>query len=166
MEPITYITSLLTFYLKGKITQEQNLVKFEKPNAIFFELIPLGKKTETLPINQIASVSSDFKLRLSRLIVGIIVALFSFSLFAGGGGGIIGGLIVLLIGVSIILDAFDTYLVVTQTSGVQITIPFFVFEKNKAELAERRLNEFISNRLDDTNVRQNTDRIVDAINNK
>ena len=43
-------------------------------------------------------------------------------------------------------------------------IDFFIFDKKKAELAARQINEMISQRLNDTNSRQQTDRIVDAIN--
>ncbi len=34
MEPIEYMTSLLTFYLKGEIKSEQNFINFKVPNTI------------------------------------------------------------------------------------------------------------------------------------
>ena len=45
-------------------------------------------------------------------------------------------------------------------------VSFLIFEKAKAELAESQIRQIISDRLDDTNNRVQTDRIVDAINNK
>lgn len=60
MEPIEYMTSLLTFYLKGEIKSEQNFINFKVPNTIL-GLIPLGARTSKLPVNQIASVSTIHK---------------------------------------------------------------------------------------------------------
>ena len=42
MQTVEFITSYLTFYLKGKIQVDKNFVKFEIPNTIL-KLIPLGK---------------------------------------------------------------------------------------------------------------------------
>ncbi|MFA5658900.1 MAG: hypothetical protein WC900_06410, partial [Oscillospiraceae bacterium] len=59
MGTITFMTSLLTFYLKGEIKSEQNFIKLKSPNTIL-SLIPLGAHKETLPTNQIASVETNF----------------------------------------------------------------------------------------------------------
>ena len=45
MTSIKYMTSLLTFYLKGEIRTEKNFIQFKTPNTIL-GLIPLGAKTE------------------------------------------------------------------------------------------------------------------------
>ena len=41
MNNITYMTGLLTFYLKGNISADQNFVRLKIPNTIL-SLIPLG----------------------------------------------------------------------------------------------------------------------------
>ena len=43
MEAIKYMTSLLTFYIKGEITTEQNFLKIKFPNTVL-ALIPLGSR--------------------------------------------------------------------------------------------------------------------------
>lgn len=48
MQPITYMTSLFTFYLKGEIKSEQNFISFKVPNTIL-GLIPLGPKLRSSP---------------------------------------------------------------------------------------------------------------------
>ena len=161
MEPVTYISSLLTFYIKGEISSQQNFIRFKEPNTIL-GLIPLGAKNESVPITQITSTKSNFKMRFGKLILGIIIAVLGLTLFQST---FIGGLIVLIIGANAIIDAFEIDLQVFMTSGQIKSIDFFIFEKQKAELAEREILAMISNRLDDTNNRQQTDRIVDAINN-
>lgn len=64
MQPITYMTSLFTFYLKGEIKSEQNFISFKVPNTIL-GLIPLGAQTEKFTISQIASTATNTRLSLS-----------------------------------------------------------------------------------------------------
>jgi hypothetical protein len=169
MEKITYMTSIIFFWLKGSIYQEQNFVKFKIPNTIL-GIIPVGSKKETIPVNQLSVVETNFKLKLGRLIIGIIVVFLSLTCFAdistNGASMFLAGLIVLIIGAAIVISAFETTLTVKVTSGDKKVISFFVFQKKVAEKAEANINQLISNRMDDTNNRQQTDRIVEAINNK
>jgi hypothetical protein len=164
MKTITYMTGLLTFYLKGEITAEQNFLKLKIPNTIL-TLIPLGAKKDNVPVNQISSVSSNFKLLFKDFVVGIIEVLIAFSLFSDSA---LWGLILLLVGASTIITSFKTELNISTTSSVQYIIPFLIFEKSNAEQAEQMINDIISNRLSDTNNRQvteaSTNAIVNAIN--
>lgn len=167
MKPIKYVTSLLTFYLKGEISAEQNLIKFKNPNTIL-GLIPLGSKKESIPINHIASTQSNFKFKLKKFILGIIFAIFSFFSFSllGVEGGFIGFSIMLIIAVNFVLNAFEIVLQINTIFGTTRTIKFFIFDKAKAQSAENQINAMIAQRLDDTNIRKQTDKIVYAINNK
>ena len=72
----------------------------------------------------------------------------------------------LLIAANFVIDAFEYNLVVTTTAGQQKVIDFLIFDKAKAVLAEHQINAMISNRMHDTNGREQTDRIVDAINRR
>ena len=156
------MTSLLTFYLKGEIRQDQNFVNLKKPNTIL-SLIPLGAKKDSLPVSQLASVESNFKLHFGSLILGAIIAVVGLSMIADS---FIFALILTLIGVNNAIAAFETVLTIKTTAGDAKDISFLVFEKAKAELAETQIRQIISDRMDDTNNRVQTDRIVDAINNK
>lgn len=162
MNTISYITSLLTFYLKGEIRSEQNFVVISNPNTIF-ELIPLGKTEERYIINQIASTTSNFQIKISELIGGICLAIVAFWLHSVS---ILATILFLIVAANITIGAFDVKLVITMTSGQFRVIDFLVFEKAKAKEAELQINNMIAGRLDDTNTRQQADRIIDAINNK
>lgn len=162
MQPIHYMTSLLTFYLKGEIRQEQNFVNLKKPNTIL-GVIPLGAKKESVPVNQLSSVESNFKLYFGSLLLGAIIAILGIVLFSQS---FLGGLILLVIGLNKAITSFETILTIKTTAGDVKNISFLIFEKSKAELAETQIRGIISSRLDDTNNRVQTDRIVDAINNK
>ena len=173
METIKFMTSLLTFYLKGEIKQEQNFIRLKCPNTIL-TFIPLGSHKESIPINQIASVETSFKLIFKNFIVGVIAAIIGLALL---GSSPLAGLLVLALGALIVINSFQTVLVLNTTSGSALFVFFLIFEKSKSEQAADQINRLISNRLDDTNNRQQTDRmiqhsdmmterIVDAINKK
>ena len=162
MQPIQYMTSLLTFYLKGEIRQEQNFVNLRKPNTIL-SLIPLGSKRDSIPVSQLSSVESNFKLHFGSLLLGVIIAIIGLCMISES---FIFALILMLVGANKAITAFETILTIKTTAGDVKNISFLVFEKTKAELAETQIRQIISDRLDDTNNRVQTDRIVDAINNK
>ncbi|PHU39625.1 hypothetical protein CSX00_09940 [Pseudobutyrivibrio ruminis] len=166
MNTIQYMTGLLTFYLKGEISTDENFVKLKVPNTIL-ALIPLGSQNHTIAVNQLASVASSFSLNFKRLIVGFLLACFSLSAFSDS---FILGLILLLWGISTILTSFATELLISSTAGDSYYVSFLIFEKAKAVQAEQLINNMIASRLNDTNVRQvsevSTNAIVDAIENK
>ena len=162
MQPIQYMTSLLTFYLKGELRQEQNFVNLKKPNTIL-SLIPLGAKKDSIPVSQLSSVETNFKLHFGSLLLGAIVALIGLCMISES---FIIALILMLVGANKAITAFETILTIKTTAGDVKDISFLIFEKSKAELAETQIRQIISDRLDDTNNRVQTDRIVDAINNK
>ena len=156
------MTSLLTFYIKGEIKQEQNFVNLRKPNTIL-KLIPLGSKKESIPVSQLSSVESNFKLHFKEFLKGVAVSLISLPLIVSAFPV---GLILLAIGANMVITSFETILIIKTTSGDVKTVSFLIFEKAQAEEAERQIRQIISSRLDDTNNRIQTDRIVEAINNK
>ena len=159
------MTGLLTFYLKGNISADQNFVRLKNPNTIL-SLIPLGAQKENISVNQVASVSSNFRLQFKNLIVGIVEVILAFALFRSSA---LWGLI-LLIGASTVITSFVTELYITTTGGQTFYVPFLIFEKAKAGQAESMINSIICGRLDDTNYRQvsetSTNAIVNAINNR
>lgn len=160
MNRITFMTSLLTSYLKGEISGDKNFIKFRIPNTIL-GLIPLGAEKITISVEQIASVDTDFRLKFKQLLFGIILAILSLEIMSNS---IIYGVLVLIFGILTILNSFQTELVVSTTSGDAIVVMFVIFEKIKAEEAADMINSLISGRINDTNTREQTDRIVDAIN--
>ena len=102
MTSIKYMTSLLTFYLKGEIRTEKNFIQFKTPNTIL-GLIPLGAKTEKFTIDQISSTTTNFRLRLKYLIFGIFWLLIAVSCLSDS-DTLAAGLICLLLGINNIID--------------------------------------------------------------
>lgn len=160
MEKITFMTSLLTFYLKGEIKAEQNFLKLKKPNTIF-TLIPLGARKINVPINQISLVGTNFKLFVKDLFIGIVELIASFAMFKAT---VIWALILMIVGAITIINSFQTELVISTTSGANYWLFFLIFEKRKAEAAAEAINNMIGSRLYDTNVRIHSENQTAAIN--
>lgn len=159
LEPIRYMSGLLTFYIKGEITADRNFINFKIPNTIL-GLIPLGVKTDKAAVNQISSSTTNFRVKIFRLIVGLALVIGAFLVISQV---FLAGLILLALGACIGITAFEVTLAVSITSGQTKVIPFLIFEKAKCEMADAYLDQIISNRLDDTNNRQQTDRLIEAL---
>lgn len=164
METITFMSSLLTFYMKGEIRHEKNFIRLKIPNSIL-TFIPLGAKKESIPIEQISSVSVDFKLRLKNFLIGILMGII--GLFLLFGQTFLIGLILLILGASNFINSFQTELVIDMASGKSWFISFLIFEKRKAEQAKDEIENLISRRYDATDVGIHTEKqtaaLVDAI---
>lgn len=169
MKTIKYRISLPTAYLKGEVTHEQNFVKLKTPN-ILFSLLAISTKTDVIPVNQIATVTRTFNCIGVILLFGIILMWSGFSVISASKilslSSSLAPIILILLGVLIIITSFQTVITIKTTSGEALKISVLIFDRSKALEIEDLINQLISNRLDDTNNRQQTDRIVEAITNK
>ncbi len=77
MQAFIFMTSLLAFYLKGKIEVTQQAVKIREPNTIL-KFIPLGATNETIAIGHIASCDSSFSLNFKVFLAGLICCFIRF----------------------------------------------------------------------------------------
>lgn len=162
MNTIIYMTSLLTFFIKGEIKSEQNFIMFNAPYMIL-GLVPAGNKSELLPINHIASISTRYGVNIMKLILGIEA--YAMALIMEH-ESVFGAPLFALLSIFLFIDAIKFSLVVITSAGQQKSIDFVLFERKKAKLAEQQINDMVAGRLTDTNVREQTDRVIDAINRK
>ena len=79
MQKIEFTTSLLTFYLKGSIEGDEHFINFKVPNTIL-GMIPLGARTDNLATNQISSTTTNFKLQIKQLLIGLFIFLLGIDL--------------------------------------------------------------------------------------
>lgn len=165
-EKITFMTSYITFYLKGKIGIRNDRVDITIPNTIF-GLIPLGSSARTVDVNQIVSPVSNFKANALPLIIGCLLALTGL---ASIGYDPLLSLVLILIGTFLALNALQTTITITLTSGESIEIPLVIFEKSKADLIREKISQICSTRTYDTNTRVHTEHqtseIINAIKNR
>lgn len=146
MPKIEYIENLLFFWIKGKIYFENNILKLENPHYIL-GIIPTGRRKKNVPVNQISSVETDFKLSFKTLIWGLLLLLFGFSGLGQDGAAVI-GLIFMVLGAAQIASAFQSVVKITLTSGEEVPNEFVIFERAKAEQAEENINQLILSKID------------------
>ena len=155
MQNITFITSLPTFYLKGNLSMDEVMLNLKKPNTIA-GFIPLGYKSDQVPVQQISTASTEFKVNGMGMLVGILSTIVGLILFYDikdvGFLLFIWALLCLALGVVVIIDSLQTTLTVTATSGVAYVVPFLIFERSKAEEAKKMVLEIVISR---TNMAQN-----------
>ena len=161
---VSFITSYLTFYLKGHVKCDNNFIEISCPNTIL-KLIPLGSLNKTFPVEQVSSVNSNFKVTLGSLLWGALITVMGLGTLTSS---FFLGLILAAVGVLMILGSLQTAVYIT-VAGNDYLIPIIFFEKNKAEEICHGIQAMIANRYNDTNVRihteKSTDRLVDAIHN-
>ncbi|MDE5578163.1 MAG: hypothetical protein K2J11_12350 [Oscillospiraceae bacterium] len=158
METITFMLSVIAFYIKGEITAEQNFVRFKIRHRL--GLIPLDSSDERIPITQISLVRMTHRIRLFWFVVGSFLTFISACIFVFNELPFFMSVPLLLLSIAMLVSSFRKCLVIDLTSGRVISIPFVIFEWNKANRAAELINELISNRIDDTNVRIHTDRSI------
>ena len=162
---ISYMTSLLTFYIKSEFSFSRNMIVFKRPNTVL-RFFPVGATQSSLPVTQLTSVSTSFRFKLGSFLLGwIVVAVGLFARIEGATfwPRFLIALVFVAVGAAEVIKAFETTLTIQATSYKDINISFFVFEKDKAYRIESLINRLISERLDDTNMTDQTDRLVDAI---
>lgn len=170
---IEFITSYITFYLKGSIEFTNDNVIAQVPNTIL-GVIPLGRRKRTLDVAHITSTVSDFKVDIKNLLIGAVVALVGLCSL-GDPDSILLALAIMAFGVLMVLNALVSYVAISMDSGELVIIPLVFFERDKADMIADNINRLLSARKYDTNVRIHTEnaadrmaysqaQIVDAIN--
>lgn len=161
LDKIEFITSYITFYLKGRVEFTNDNVIAQVPNTIL-GVIPLGRRKRTLDVAHITSTVSDFRVDIKNLLIGAFIALFGFSNLGSSNGFVI-GLILAVFGVLMVLNALISYVSISMDSGEVVIIPLVVFERSKSDMIADNINKLLSARKYDTNVRIHAENAADRV---
>jgi hypothetical protein len=134
--------SLTHFFLKTKAALTDKRVAWERPTTIL-GIIPTGSQRDSIPLNSIASVGTRTALGIWRLLLGIILAILGL---ASIGNSPLGGLIWLILGVALILSAFQARLTVANNGGQRYSIYVPVTDRTKAQLLADQINTTLAAR--------------------
>jgi hypothetical protein len=140
-----FIYSIVHFFLKTTVALTDRRLVFERPNTLL-GLIPIGMQKDTLPLRNVASVGTSTKIGVWRLLLGIILAI------VGVAQGFPNGLFAIVVGLLLILSAFQATLKVTTNGGDKNVARIAVTEKSKAQTFADQVNTTIAAREDGTNV--------------
>lgn len=112
---------------------------FKVPNTLL-GFIPIGSAENTMPIRNIAAVSSTTSFRLGRFVIGLILAIAGFVMFKDS---VVGGILCLLVGAALLVTAFPARLNVQNAAGGMTSLEVSIFDK--AKLA--RFTQELQNRV-------------------
>ena len=161
LDTIEFITSYITFYLKGSVEFTSDNVIAQVPNTIL-GVIPLGRRKRTLDVAHITSTVSDFRVDVKKLLIGVLIAFTGLGDF-GSADGFLLGLILTVFGALMVLNALISYVSITMDSGEVIIVPLVVFERSKSDMIADNINRLLSARKYDTNVRIHAENAADRV---
>ena len=160
MEDIVFRRGLVN-RSKGRIRIEENMVTLTVPNKW------AGVRTERISVAHIASVEGVTVYHYQRPLAAVLFLMLGIERVikeAPTFESIVGFALLLIIVAGLFLKFKEGVLRLTTTAGQ--TVFFFMFDENKAYDAAAGINAVLTARMNDTNMRRQTDRIVDAINRK
>ena len=162
MEDIVFRRGLVN-RSKGRIRIEENMVTLTVPNKW------AGVRTERIPVAHIASVEGVTVYHYQRPLAAVLFLMLGIERVikeAPTFESIVGFALLLIIVAGLFLKFKEGVLRLTTTAGQTKTVFFFMFDEDKAYDAAAGINAVLTARMNDTNMRRQTDRIVDAINRK
>ena len=128
--------SLVLFWLKTEIATTNARIVVKMPNTLM-GLIPLGYKDEAYPLSNVASVGVEVKFSLGRAFFGAVFTIIGLAtLFKVP----VLGLIFLLLGVPMVLNAMSAALKVQNNGGAVSFVQVSILEKAKLEALRNEIN--------------------------
>lgn len=137
---IKVTSNLLLFWLKSNIKLTNKKVEGNFPNTIL-GIIPFGKDNLVQPLRNISAVKSSNKFYLSRLITGILLICFGLISMLINFGLI--DLIILLIGITGLLNCYTAGISISNHAGGGIFQEVSILEKDKINTFVNKVNEII-----------------------
>lgn len=137
-----FMYSIPYFFINSKFKLTNKRIEGEVPNLLFF--IPTGKDNATYPLNNISGVKISTKFYLKSFIIGFILSLIGLGAFSDS---FFAGLLTTGLGLSILLNAFRTLLVIQNNAGSSMSYPVAPIERSKAQQFVNKVNDVIAERI-------------------
>lgn len=149
MKQFEFSTSLLLFWIKGKVEVDNRFVKTNLANT-FLGVFPAGTDQQSIPLKNISGAMLATKYFVRPFLIGLILLLIGFNTL---GDSFLLGLILLILGIGIASNGIKTILTI-EKSGTPylISVPFF--EKQKIQLINSSIHEALSEDTDKTDLNQ------------
>lgn len=138
--------SLLTPYLKGELMCSSTRLVYKVPNTLL-GLIPLGADENTIPLKSIASVNTSTKLKLARLLIGLLFLILGLSSISSS---LPSAVILLLIAGILLAMSFPASLNVVNHAGGTTSVTVSILEKDALQKFAKDLQNRVFADLDAT----------------
>lgn len=130
MNSFSFHLGFIRIWMRGKIVVDTSMVRTTLPNTLFW-FIPKGSHQETIPLKNISSVQNSFSISGAQLLIGACLSYLAGSDLIRGRHSL-GVMIVALLGVIFICNAFRVILVI-EKSGLAFAIRLPFYEKKTAK---------------------------------
>lgn len=127
-----FIASIMAPYMKAQLMCSTTRFVYKAPNTLL-GFIPLGFSENTMPLRNIASVTTNVKFSFGRFIWALILFILAIVLFNSGGAGAVFGILLLLWSIASFLTSFPVVLGVVSPAGMAAVIQVSTLEKGKME---------------------------------
>lgn len=135
-EKIIFSISAALFWIKGSISVDNRVIKTSTQNTIA-GLIPAGKNDQIFRLDNVQGSSISVSYKLAEFVWGAIIAIIGFVML---GSAFFAGLVILLVGVLMFMNAIKTSLIIQGNgSNYVISLPFF--EKGKANFINNKIHD-------------------------
>ena len=128
--------SLLTPYPRGELMCSSTRLVYKVPNTLL-GLIPLGSEENTIPLKSIASVNTSVKLKLARLLIGLILLIVGLSSISSLPLGTV--IILLIIAAILLAMSFPASLNVVNHAGGITSVTVSILEKGALQKFAKEL---------------------------
>lgn len=126
--------NILAPWLKTEAAASSMRVQYKDPNTLL-GFIPLGSRTQTIPLRNIASVDTNVQLSVRNLIGAVVFAIAGMGCFTEQNGAA-GGVMLLLVAALFALNVMKTRLDFVNQAGGRNSVTVSILEKAKlAQLA-------------------------------
>jgi hypothetical protein len=132
----SFSPSILLFWIKTHLGVSSTRVVTKEANTVL-GIIPLGANDAAYPLTNVASVGVNVQVKIFRGILGAVLAIAGLASF---GSSVLVGLILLLLGVSLVLNTVNATLRITNNAGGTKEIYVSVLEKAKLERFRDEVN--------------------------
>ncbi len=131
-----FTPSLTTPWLTGAMAVTSTRLVYRIPNTVL-GFIPAGSQSNTVPISSIAAVSTNTRLRLGSIILGLILLIAGIATM---GNVPVLGVLCLLLGVVNFLVAFPASLAIQNNAGGIQAITVSMLEKARLDAFAQEVN--------------------------
>ncbi|NHZ85450.1 MAG: hypothetical protein GWP19_06175 [Planctomycetia bacterium] len=122
-----FTANLILFWLKANYVLTNKRLTGDTPNTLF-GIVPLGKAQIAQPLKTIASVTSSTKFTLGRLLLGVVLLLIGFSIM---GSSFFISLVLLILAAVNILNCYTATFIVTNNGGQSTGYEISILEQSK-----------------------------------
>lgn len=119
--------SVLLFWLKTSVAASSMRVQYKSPNTIL-GVIPLGARTQTIPLRNIASVETNTKFNVGNFVFGLVLFIAGIACMKSSA---LAGILLILFGIAALSNMMSAQLDFVNNAGGRNSVIVSALEKNK-----------------------------------